>query len=153
MLLLSSISPDAPTAFLKELEDIQLNDVGLEATFECEVSKPDMKAEWFKGDKSIKASLDKYQMTSKSGKHTLTISDCQSDDVAKYTVKLNGISSSAKLSVSGMSSNTSSARVILSQFVSCLMQETGSRRDILIDIILQVQTYIKLDTSTNSWEC
>ena len=92
---------DAPTAFVRELEDIALDDVGLEATFECEVTKTDMKAEWFKGGKAIKATLDKYQMTSKNGKHSLTILDCQADDVASYTVKLNGISSSAKLVVNG----------------------------------------------------
>lgn len=83
------------------LEDIKLDNVGLEATFECEVTRTDMKAEWLKAGKPIKATADKYKMTSKNGKHSLTISDCQAEDVAKYTVKLNGISSSAKLDVIG----------------------------------------------------
>lgn len=90
-----------PSGFLRGLEDIQLNDVGLEATFECEVTKPTLKAEWFKNDKPIRTTADKYQTISKDGKHTLTISDCQAEDVAKYTVKLNGLSSSAKLAVNG----------------------------------------------------
>lgn len=90
----------APSEFVRELEDVELKDVGLEAVFECEVSKPDIKAEWFKSDKPIKAS-DKYKMASKNGKHTLTISDCQADDVANYTVKLNGMSSTAKLTITG----------------------------------------------------
>jgi Immunoglobulin I-set domain len=94
-------SAEVATGFLRELEDIQLNDVGLEATFECEVSKPNMRAEWFKGDKQIRVDADKYKTTSKNGKHSLTITDCQSEDVAKYTVKLNGLSSSAKLDVTG----------------------------------------------------
>lgn len=90
-----------PSGFVRELEDVQLDDVGLEAAFECEVTKPELKAEWFVGTKQIKTS-DKYRMTSKNGVHTLTITDCQSEDVAKYTIKLNGISSSAKLSVNGI---------------------------------------------------
>ena len=88
------------TGFVRGLQDIQLNDVGLEAVFECEVTKPDMKPEWLFGTKTIKSS-DKYKMTSKNGVHNLTISDCQAEDVGKYTIKLNGITSSAKLAVNG----------------------------------------------------
>ena len=90
-----------PSAFVRGLEDVQLNDFGLEAVFDCEVSKSDLKAEWFKGDKAIKRS-EKYNITSKNGKHSLTVSDCQLEDVAGYTVKLDGISSTAKLSIKGI---------------------------------------------------
>ena len=89
-----------PSAFARGLQDVDLNDLGLEATFDCEVSKSDLKAEWFKGDKPIKRS-EKYNITSKNGQHSLTISDCQVDDVASYTIKLDGISSSAKLAIKG----------------------------------------------------
>jgi len=89
-----------PSAFVRGLEDIQLNDLGLEAVFNCEVSKSDLKAEWFKGDKPIKRS-EKYNITSKNGQHSLTISDCQVDDVSSYTIKLDGISSTAKLAIKG----------------------------------------------------
>jgi len=91
---------EEPSAFVKGLEDVQLNDLGLEAVFDCEVSKPDLKAEWFKGDKAIKRS-EKYSITSKNGKHSLKISDCQVDDVASYTIKLDSISSTAKLAIKG----------------------------------------------------
>jgi len=70
------------------------------------VSKTELKAEWFKADKPIKKS-DKYEMTSANGKHSLTIKHCQSDDVAKYSVKLNGMQSAAKLEVKGTSQMSS----------------------------------------------
>jgi len=89
-----------PSAFVRGLEDVELNDLGLEAVFQCEVSKADLKAEWFKGDKPIKRS-EKYNITSKNGQHSLTVGDCQADDIASYTIKLDGISSTAKLAVKG----------------------------------------------------
>ena len=95
-----------PSAFVRGIEDVQLNDLGLEAVFNCEVSKSDLKTEWFKGDKPIKRS-EKYNITSKNGQHTLTISDCQVDDVASYTIKLDGISSTAKLAIKGNRSQIS----------------------------------------------
>ena len=88
------------TSFLRPLEDVQLNNVGLEAVFECEISKPEAKAEWFKGDQAIKRSV-KYNTTSKDGVHTLTISECQNEDIASYTIKVDGASSTAKLSIAG----------------------------------------------------
>ena len=66
------------------LEDVQLNELGLEAVFDCEVSKSELKADWFKADKPIERS-DKYNITSKNGRHSLTINDCQVDDVAIAT--------------------------------------------------------------------
>jgi len=94
------VSTEAPSEFVRGLADVQLEDLGLEATFDCEVSKTDLTAEWFKGDKAIKRS-DKYNITAKNGQHSLTIGDCQVDDVASYTIKLDGISSSAKLAIKG----------------------------------------------------
>ena len=91
--------------FLKELEDIVLNEVGLNAVFECEISRTDYKAEWYHGDKLIRRS-DKYNMTSEGGKHTMTVEHSQPDDIGQYTVKLNGVSSKAKLIIKGKLSHT-----------------------------------------------
>ncbi len=77
-----------------------MDQLGLQAVFKCEISRPELKAEWFKGKKAIKRS-DKYDITAAEGRHTLTISDCQGEDVSEYTVKLNGVSSTAKLAVNG----------------------------------------------------
>ena len=89
-----------PSAFVRGLEDIQLDELGVEAQFSCEVPKPDVKAEWFKGDKPITRS-EKYDIRSKNGQHSLTIGDCQLDDVDSYTIRLDGISSTAKLAIKG----------------------------------------------------
>jgi len=94
---------------VRSLEDVQLEDLGLEAVFDCEVSKSELKADWFKANKPIQRS-DKYNITSKNGRHSLTINDCQVDDVASYTIKLDGISSTAKLSIKGKTGNTSFLR-------------------------------------------
>jgi hypothetical protein len=85
---------------LKELEDVTLNEVGLKAVFECEISRKEYKAEWYRGDKLLRRS-DKYDMTSDSGRHTLIVEQSQAEDVGQYTVKLNGISSKAKLNIKG----------------------------------------------------
>lgn len=90
----------APSAFIKDLEDITLNECGLDAPFFCEVSNIQLKPEWFKLGKPIKSS-DKYEMISKDGQHTLIIKGCQSDDVAQYSIKLNGLQSAAKLDIKG----------------------------------------------------
>ena len=89
-----------PSAFVRGLEDIQLNELGVEAQFSCEVSKPDLKAEWFKGGKPITRS-EKYDIRSMNGQHSLTIDDCQLDDIDRYTISLDGISSTAKLAIKG----------------------------------------------------
>ena len=89
-----------PSAFVRGLEDLQLDELGVEAEFSCEVSKPDLKAEWFKGGKPITRS-EKYDIRSKNGQHSLSVGDCQLDDVDSYTVKLDGISSTAKLAIKG----------------------------------------------------
>jgi len=89
-----------PSAFVRGLKDVQLDELGVEAEFSCKVSKPDLKAEWFKGDKPITRS-EKYDIRSKNGQHSLTIGDCQLDDVDRYTIRLDGISSTAKLAIKG----------------------------------------------------
>jgi len=86
--------------YLRPLEDVTLNDIGLSAEFECEISKEGLKAEWFKGDKPIKAS-DKFNITSQGGVHRLVITDCQGEDDAKYTIAFKDVKSTAKLSVKG----------------------------------------------------
>jgi len=40
--------------FLRPLEDVTLNEVGLTAAFECEVSREGLKAEWQKANKPVK---------------------------------------------------------------------------------------------------
>lgn len=88
--------------FLRPLEDVTLNDVGLKAEFECEISKTGLKPEWLKGDKPLKPS-DKITTTSDGGIHRLVINDCRGEDEGNYTIvfKKDDAKSTAKLSVKG----------------------------------------------------
>lgn len=90
-----------PIVFLTPLSDVTLHDVGGKATFECDVSKPGLKAEWYKNDKLIKRASDKYDVQVVSGNHKLLISDSQIDDVATYRIQFQGAQSSANLKING----------------------------------------------------
>lgn len=87
--------------FLTPLQDVELSQVGLKATFQCEISKKGLKPQWFKGDTPLKRSV-KYEMTSDNGSHTLTVDEAEGKDVGEYTVKFDGAVSTAKLIIKGM---------------------------------------------------
>ena len=75
--------------------------------FECEVSKPNLKARWFRGEKEIK-DLERYEPTSVGTKHMLTVRECEVDDAGQFKVVFEeGVESSAKLTVEGSSSGLS----------------------------------------------
>ena len=88
--------------FLRPLEDITLNEVGLEAVFECEISKDGLQADWLKDGKTIKAS-ENVLITSKGCIHRLVVSSSKSEDEGQYTVifKTPEGKSSAQLLIKG----------------------------------------------------
>jgi hypothetical protein len=94
------ILPVESLVFLRPLEDITLNDLGLTAEFECEVSKAGLKAEWYKGDKQIKRG-DKYEIRTNTTVHRLIIDKALAEDEAKYSVVFKEAKSTAKLTISG----------------------------------------------------
>ncbi|CAH1802743.1 unnamed protein product, partial [Owenia fusiformis] len=96
-MFLSLSNIEAPTEFLKPLEDVSIME-GETAIFECEVSKPRLNAKWFKDGKEIK-STKRIKTTMEATKHFLTIKDCVLDDEAKYSVKLLEATSEATLLV------------------------------------------------------
>ena len=79
-----------------------MNDLGLTATFECEISKVGLKVEWYKGDTLIKPS-DKYEIVSERTVHRLVIPKAYAEDEASYTVtfKDTEVKSSASLTIHG----------------------------------------------------
>ena len=79
---------------------MNLTNIGLTATFECELSKEGLKVEWFKGDKKIRAD-DKVTLTTDGKVQRLTIQKADADDVAEYSVVLQKLRSAAKLTVQG----------------------------------------------------
>ena len=88
--------------FLRPLEDITLNEVGLTATFECEVSLEGLKAEWQKENKPVKAN-GRISIVADKKIHRLIINDAKGEDEGQYTVvfKEKDLKSSAKLAVKG----------------------------------------------------
>jgi len=88
--------------FLRTLEDITLNEVGLTATFECEVSLEGLKAEWRKANKPVKAS-GRISIVADKKIHRLIISDVTDEDEGQYTVvfKEQDLQSTASLAVKG----------------------------------------------------
>lgn len=75
------------------------------AVFECEVSKPNLKPRWFKGEQEIK-DMERFEATSVGTKHTLTIRECEIQDAVTYKVVVEeGVESTAKLTVEGIGSS------------------------------------------------
>ena len=85
---------------VRGLENIKVTSANVTVTFECELSKDGLKVEWFKGDKKLKRD-DRYNMSSVGKVHKLTIDSVDSEDVGKYTVAFEKLSSTAKLSMEG----------------------------------------------------
>jgi len=86
--------------FLRPLENVTLNDLGLTAKFECEISKEGLKAEWFKEKKQIKRS-DKYEIKVDGTIHCLIIDKAVAEDESEYTVAFKEAKSTAKLTIKG----------------------------------------------------
>ena len=87
--------------FVRTLEDVTLKELGVQATFECEVSKDGLKPEWLKNGKLIKAG-DNYEMTTEATIHRLVIKKAYAEDEAEYTVVLKDAKSAATLAIKGM---------------------------------------------------
>lgn len=84
------------------LQDVELDSVGVKVVFVCEVSKSGLRPQWFKGDKALKRG-DKYDIVSDNGKHSLIIESAQPDNIGEYTVKFDGVQSTAQLTIKGKS--------------------------------------------------
>ena len=115
--------------FMTPLQDVDLEQVGLKAVFECEISKAGLKPEWFKGDKPIRRS-EKYDKTSDNGKHALIIEESQAEDEGPYTVKFEDVTSTAKLTINGQFKERSSITVEL--IVSCYLFDVPSKRIVVL---------------------
>lgn len=67
---------------------------------ECEVSRPDKPAQWFKDDVPVTASA-RIRLTSEGGVHRLIIDCVELDDEAVYKVVIGGNESTAEVLVEG----------------------------------------------------
>ena len=87
--------------FTKPLRDVTLSALGLKATFECELSKPGVRVDWFKaGDQPLRRG-DKYDIVADDRRHVLTVHDVHADDVSTYKAVYEKLSTEAKLELAG----------------------------------------------------
>lgn len=64
--------------------------------FECLVSREDAEGSWFFEDELLSSS-SKYVMSSRRGRHTLSVKDIKKEDQGKYTFKVGEFVASASL--------------------------------------------------------
>lgn len=91
---------EAAADFLVPLKPQQVKEMDT-ATFECEVSKSNMKVKWLKGADEIFPS-EKYEMATIGAKYMLTVRNATISDAAEYTIIVeDGVQSTASLQVEG----------------------------------------------------
>ena len=77
-----------------------MNELGVAATFECEISKDGLKSEWFKGSQPVTAG-DKYDVIREGKVHRLVVKNSVTEDESEYSVKFPDLDSTAKLTIKG----------------------------------------------------
>lgn len=70
------------------------------ATFKCELFRDTPNWKWLKGENELTPS-DKVEIKKDGKELTLTIKNCQPDDVAEYTMEVEGRIYTAKLTLGG----------------------------------------------------
>lgn len=71
------------------------------ATFKCELFKDTPNWKWLKGENELTPS-EKVEITKNGQDMTLTINNCQPDDVSDYTFQVEDRSYTAKLTLGGL---------------------------------------------------
>lgn len=71
-------------------------------TFTCQLSKPNKKVTWYKDEFEITLDDSHYTVSCVDCDYTLTLHHCTLDDGAKYMVKVEDVTTSATLTVSGL---------------------------------------------------
>lgn len=90
---------ELPTEFTKPLTDTTITEKE-SVVLECEVSKPNKPARWYKDGKELKQS-DNIKFTSFENTHRMIVKSATLDDEAEYTVEIDGQKSPAHLYVEG----------------------------------------------------
>ena len=84
--------------FTKDLTNVELTEMNVVATFECELSKTGLRVDWFKGYLKLRAD-DKYKITADEKRHVLTVCDVTDDDIGEYRATYDKLVTSAKLTL------------------------------------------------------
>lgn len=85
----------APLEILKQLESTEVPET-YSGEFECVVSREDADGSWFFGDKLLSSS-SKHVISSRRGRHTLSVKEVKKEDQGKYTFKVGDFKTSASL--------------------------------------------------------
>ena len=95
----SFLFSEEPVEITKPLANLDVKE-GEKATFTCEVSKPDLVAQWSIDGKDI-SDENNYDITATGKTHTFSIPSVEVDDAGKYKIKVKDKESAAKLKVRG----------------------------------------------------
>lgn len=85
----------AALELIKQMESIEVPET-YTGEFEVELSREDAEGSWFLGDKELSPS-SKYIMSSRRGRHTLSVKDVRKEDQGKYTFVCGDLRTSASL--------------------------------------------------------
>jgi len=96
--------------------------------FECEISKANVKAKWFKGQQEIK-DVKRYTITVVGQKHTLTVLEVELTDADKYEIVFEeGVTSTAQLTVEGNSLSLIFAHLFFRVYIFFMMASLNDIR-------------------------
>lgn len=107
--MLFCASSEETVEFVRHLQDQTATELPTSVTFECELSRPNAKVQWMKGDRPIVHDR-KHEIVVDGAVHRLVIRDVTGQsDVAEYSANVRGLTSKASLVLQGSF-----------QFVMCL---------------------------------
>ena len=86
--------------FTKELEDTNVDEIGVSVTLECELSKKDVKVEWTKDGKTLRRD-DNYDIIDTGKLHQLVIEKVSPDHAGKYSATYDKLSTEGSLTLTG----------------------------------------------------
>jgi len=87
-----------PVQFTRALSDVRVGRLGEPATFECELSKADARAQWLKDGFDLRPG-PKYDMAVAGRQYRLTVRDVDDRDAGDYAIVVKGHRSEARLEV------------------------------------------------------
>lgn len=95
MLIYVNCRIGAPLEIVKKLDNTEVPE-SYAGEFECEVSREDAEGTWYYENKQITPS-HKYVVSSRRGRHSLSVKDVKKEDQGKYTFKVGDLMTSASL--------------------------------------------------------
>ena len=98
--LFSSVETVEAITFTKQLTNIELTEMHQTATFECELSKPGLRVDWYKKERRLRSD-EKYAISFEGRTHTLVVSDVTAEDAEEYRAVYEKLETAAKLSLAG----------------------------------------------------